>query len=158
MPGTRNILGVSGAAALTAAVIHLAPAWVAKLDPVGGSNVSGSSTVTAISPDSATARITIIGAAGGQYPWHVHAGKCGSEGNPLGNPMAYPVLSVQTGKEASAAATIGFKPAAGQSYSVNVHRSMTDKSVIACGNLSNSGVGMSDSLRPTPPDTGKKPY
>lgn len=146
----NSILGLSGVLVLTAAAAHLSPAWTAKLSPVGGSSVSGTATVNALGTDSATASINIMGAKSGQYPWHVHTGKCGSEGAVVGNEAGYPALSVQSGGQASAQATIAFKPAAGTDYSINVHKSLTDKAVIACGNLNTSGSGMSGDMNQMP--------
>ncbi|MEP6473852.1 MAG: hypothetical protein ABJC74_09030 [Gemmatimonadota bacterium] len=155
MISNTSILGLSGVLVLTAAAAHMAPAWTAKLTPVGGSSVSGSATVNAVGTDSATASINIMGAKSGQYPWHVHSGKCGGEGAPVGNASAYPALSVQSGGQASAQATVAFKADPSASYSVNVHKSMTDKKVIACGNLTTGSTGMmtSDPLVPAVKDT-----
>lgn len=152
----NSLLGLSGILVLTAAAAHLDQSWTAKLEPVGGSSVSGTATVNATTPDSASASVSIAGAKAGQYPWHVHTGKCGSEGDPIGNPAAYPLLTVQTGGQATVQTTIAFKPVAGAAYSVNVHKSPTDKAVIACGNLGSAGMGMSDQLQPVMPDTSMK--
>lgn len=157
MTSQQRILGLSGLAVLTAAAAHFSPAWTAKLSPVGGSNVSGSATVTATTPDSATASLSITGAKAGQYPWHVHSGKCGSGGSPVGSASAYPPLTVQSSGQGTAQATIAFKPVDGTPYSVNVHKSMSDMAPIACGDLTNGATGMSETPYPTPPDTSMKP-
>jgi hypothetical protein len=157
MSAHQRILGLSGLAVLTAAAVHFSPAWTAKLAPVGGSSVSGMATVTATTPDSATASVSITGAKAGQYPWHVHSGKCGGGGSPVGSAAAYPALTVQSNGQGAAEATIAFKPVDGQPYSVNVHKSMSDMAPIACGDLSNGGTGMTDMPKPATPDTSMKP-
>lgn len=157
MTAQQRILGLTGLAILTAAAVHFSPVWTAKLSPLGGSTVSGTATVTAITPDSATASVSITGAKAGQYPWHVHSGKCGGGGSPVGGASAYPPLSVQSSGQGTAQATIAFKPVEGMQYSVNVHKSMSDMAPIACGDLINGGTGMSDMPRPVAPDTTMKP-
>jgi hypothetical protein len=155
MISNKSILGLGGVLVLTAAAAHVSPSWTAKLLPIGSSSVSGTATVTATTPDSATASVSITGAKAGQYPWHVHTGKCGDKGAPIGNPAAYAPLTASASGQATAQATIAFKPAAGAAYSVNVHKSMTDMTPIACGDLS-TGMGMSDQLQPVKPDTMMK--
>jgi hypothetical protein len=153
----QRILGLTGLAVLTAAAVHFSPAWTAKLMPVGGSTVSGTATVTATTPDSATASLSITGAKPGPYPWHVHSGKCGGGGSPVGSASAFPPLTVQSSGQGTAQATIAFKLVDGSPYSVNVHKSMSDMAPIACGDLVNGGTGMSTMPAPATPDTSMKP-
>jgi hypothetical protein len=182
---SRKLTLCAGAGFLMAMAAPLATSWTANLAPVGGSNVSGTATVdvsdvgapTMTKPDtakvpgdtskassqysapsaeaSARASISISGAKAGEYPWHVHSGRCGTEGPPVGAESAYPLIKVQPDGKGTAQTTVAFKPAAGTDYSVNVHKSKTDKAVISCGNLQAAGQP-SDSMRmpmPAPRDT-----
>jgi hypothetical protein len=139
--------------------------WTATLSPVGGSNVSGTATVDVpdagmAKPDqappagaydsakkagpapggeSARASVTISGAKEGEYPWHVHTGKCGSPGPPVGGENAYTPIKVSADGKGTAQANISAKLTPGTDYSVNVHKSKTDKAVISCGDLQSGG-------------------
>jgi hypothetical protein len=163
MISNTSILGLSGVLAITAAAVHLGPGWTAKLSPVGGSSVSGAATVNTVGTDSATVSINIMGAKSGQYPWHLTNAKCGSKGSAIGNETAYPALSVQSGGQASAQATIAFKADPGASYSVRVAKGMRDKDEIACGDLGAGGTGSmtgttGDTLTPSVKDTSMHQY
>src|SRR5262245_35793383 len=79
------------------------------------------------------ATIEISGAKEGQYPWHVHTGKCGASGDPVGGESAYSPIKVSGDGKGTAQADISVKLTEGSAYSVNVHKSMTDKTVISCG-------------------------
>ena len=83
------------------------------------------------------AHVEITNAApGGQHPWHVHRGQCGSDMGVLGPADAYPVLKVGGDGTAKADAKLPIPlPTAGQ-YFVNVHASAQNMStIVACGNL-----------------------
>lgn len=112
--------------------------WEASLASVNNSGVRGSAGVQSVGVGSGV-RISIEGATvGGQHPWHVHVGRCGSNGAVVGSGSAYPVLQVGSDGRASANATINVALRENESYHVNVHRSTTDMgTIIACGNLSN---------------------
>jgi hypothetical protein len=112
--------------------------WEASLSAVNNSGVRGSAGVQSAGVGSG-ARISIEGATlGGQHPWHVHVGRCGSGGAVVGSANAYPVLQVGSDGRASATASIGVALRENESYHVNVHRSLTDLgTIISCGNLSN---------------------
>ncbi len=84
------------------------------------------------------AHVEIANAApGGQHPWHVHRGQCGSDQGILGPPDAYKLLKVGGDGKASADATVPVPaPRSGQ-YFVNVHASAANmNTIVACGNLS----------------------
>jgi hypothetical protein len=94
-------------------------------------------------PKEATrARIEISGAKEGEYPWHVHTGKCGASGDPIGGESAYTPIKVSADGKGSSEANISTKLTAGSDYSVNVHKSTTDKTVISCGDLKSGGEPM----------------
>jgi hypothetical protein len=83
------------------------------------------------------AHVEITNAApGGQHPWHVHRGQCGTDLGILGPPEAYHVLKVGGDGKAKEDATLPVPlPAAGQ-YFINVHASAQNMStIVACGNL-----------------------
>jgi hypothetical protein len=73
---------------------------------------------------------------GGQHPWHVHRGQCGSDKGIFGPADAYPPLKVEGDGRASATARLPVAyPKTGE-YFVNVHASAKNMStIVACGNL-----------------------
>src|SRR5215218_8687918 len=80
---------------------------------------------------SATARAAVLnnetnvtisltgGTAGASHPWHVHSGSCASGGPIVGDPAAYPPLSVGSVGRAEASARIGVKLNEATPYHVN---------------------------------------
>lgn len=135
------------------------PSWTAQLYPVGGSGVSGKASLEATGPDSVKVWISVAGAKAGQYPWHVHSGECGKEGPPVGNAAQYPLINVPAGGTGAIEAKIAFNPPAGTTYSVNVHRSAKDLTVIACGGLRPAEMEQPDTIHQMAPrpDTTLKP-
>lgn len=75
-------------------------------------------------------------APGGQHPWHVHVGQCGSDQGIYGEADAYPILKVGGDGKADATAKLDLPmPTTGQ-YFINVHASRTNMgTIVACGNL-----------------------
>jgi hypothetical protein len=73
---------------------------------------------------------------GGDHPWHVHQGQCGSNGPIVGPATAYSSLQVNKDGKASSTADLPLPmPRTGQ-YHVNVHASANNMgAIIACGNL-----------------------
>jgi hypothetical protein len=73
---------------------------------------------------------------GGEHPWHVHLGQCGSDRGIFGPPNTYEPLKVGgNGKAESDAELPVPAPVAGQ-YFINVHASRNNMgTIIACGNL-----------------------
>lgn len=73
---------------------------------------------------------------GGDHPWHVHQGQCGTNGPIVGSATAYRSLEVDKDGKASATADLDLPmPRTGQYY-VNVHASANNMgTIIACGNL-----------------------
>jgi hypothetical protein len=83
------------------------------------------------------AHVEITNAApGGEHPWHVHLGQCGSDRGILGEADAYPVLKVGGNGKAEADAKLKIPlPRTGQ-YFINVHASAANMgTIVACGNL-----------------------
>jgi hypothetical protein len=88
-------------------------------------------------PTRSQAHVEITNAVpGGDHPWHVHQGQCGSNGPIVGSANAYRSLEVDKDGRASATADLALPmPRTGQ-YHVNVHASANNLgTIIACGNL-----------------------
>lgn len=112
--------------------------WRANLQPMNGSNITGSAAVTPGTTGAVTATISISGAtAGDVHPWHVHNGTCATGGGVVGPGSAYTPLTVAAGGTASSSATLPTGLDGTQKYHVNVHKSPTDMgTIVACGDLS----------------------
>jgi hypothetical protein len=131
----RNAAGVLALAA-TAVVSLSFKEWSATLRPQDGSTVTGNATAQPMTGDSLVVTIRIKGAkAGDTNPWHVHSGGCDSSGAVLGDPSRYAPMTIATDQSAGATARVKALLTIGVPYSINVHRSPSDMSVIACGNL-----------------------
>jgi CHRD domain len=73
---------------------------------------------------------------GGQHPWHVHVGQCGSNGGIFGPADAYQPLDVDGDGKAESTAELPVPVPAFGEYYVNVHASRNNMgTIIACGNL-----------------------
>jgi hypothetical protein len=116
--------------------------WRATLQPMNGSNITGSATVTPASTSAMTATVNISGAtAGDVHPWHVHNGTCATGGGVVGPGSAYTPLTVAAGGSASSTASIPAVLDATQKYHVNIHKSPTDMgTIVACGDLAPSST------------------
>ncbi|HEU4955972.1 MAG TPA: hypothetical protein VFT28_15405 [Gemmatimonadales bacterium] len=73
---------------------------------------------------------------GGEHPWHVHVGQCGSDRGIFGAVGAYQPLRVGSNGQAQESAVLQVPvPTTGQ-YFINVHASRNNMgTIIACGNL-----------------------
>jgi hypothetical protein len=87
--------------------------------------------------DRTAAQVDISNAVpGGEFPWHVHRGQCGSDQGILGPPDAYPPLKVGGDGRASAIARLPIAFPKTGNFHVNVHASSKNmKTIVACGNL-----------------------
>ncbi len=132
----RTYTGGVVALAATAVMAITVKEWSATIRPVDGSTVSGTATAVQGTGDSVAVTIEVKGGRSGEtLPWHLHTGGCDKAGAVLGDAKQYvPMVIAEalTGKET---AHVVVPLAVGTSYSVNVHRSPADMSVIACGNL-----------------------
>lgn len=111
--------------------------WTGDLRATGEASIEG--TVEAVSRSSGTqVRVTLTGAeAGGELPWHVHQGTCGSGGPIVGEPTAYPPLAPDDTGQATASAQLTTPLSAGDSYHINVHQAPDAvETIVACGELS----------------------
>jgi len=129
---------VSGMVAFmaTAAVALSMKEWSATIRPQDGSTISGMATVAPRTGDSMLVNISIKGAnAGESHPWHVHHGGCDASGAVVGDPSRYRPISIAGNQAGEATARVKAILTVGVPYSVNVHRSLSDQGVVACGNL-----------------------
>ena len=112
--------------------------WKATLAPSSGSNITGKAEVEGEKSDKMTeAEISIEGATkGAELPWHVHTGKCGSQGSIVGAATAYPLLKVKDDGKAKAEAKLQMPVPTSGDYHVNVHKSSAEMgTIVACGDL-----------------------
>lgn len=133
--GTEGELVADTTAAVRDSIL---PVWGFGLNPTSAEfDVAGEGRVQAL-PDSRTrVAVEIRGAdSGASHPWHVHEGSCGSGGPIVGDPAAYPVLTVGAGNEASADATIDVALDPSEDYYVNIHQSTSDtETIVSCGEV-----------------------
>ena len=132
----RNASSGAIALAATAILTLTVKEWSAMIRPQNGSTISGTATAVPHDGDSLVVNIRIKGArAGDLNPWHLHTGGCDSSGAVLGDPSRYAPMSIGTDQSGEATARVKTLLTVGVPYSVNVHRSPGDMSVVACGNL-----------------------
>lgn len=131
-PGTTSATTPAGASVT----------WRATLQPMNGSNITGTAAVTPTSTAAATATVNISGAVSGDvHPWHVHTGTCATGGGVVGPGSAYTPLTVAAGGSASSTASLPAVLDATQKYHVNIHKSPTDMgTIVSCGDLTPSST------------------
>jgi hypothetical protein len=110
--------------------------FTARLDPVGGSGVSGRAGADGMD-DATHAVIAVQGRAGATYPWHIHEGRCGDANPPIVGPAsAYPPVQVGSGGRGTATAHVPVELNEARDYIVNVHASPSNLgTIVACGDL-----------------------
>lgn len=112
------------------------PAWEALVSKVAETDVHGEVAVRATTGGDTFASISLDGEAGANYPWHVHAGECGSGGPIVGSATAYPVIGMNAEGEGTAEATLDVALDPEADYYINVHASPDDLgTIVACGEL-----------------------
>ncbi len=73
---------------------------------------------------------------GGQHPWQLHRGQCGSDAGVVGSAAQYPAAKVGGDGRASASANVPLETPTEGSYFVVVQASAANDAVtVACGNL-----------------------
>jgi hypothetical protein len=73
---------------------------------------------------------------GGDHPWHVHLGRCGTDRGIFGPPEAYRPLLVGGNGRAESTANLPVPVPSSGEYFINVHASVNNmRTIIACGNL-----------------------
>ena len=76
------------------------------------------------------------GTPGQTHPWHLHEGKCGSGGAIVGDPSAYPPITIGVDGNATATARIQKSLNEALDYHVNFHASSSEMAtIIACGEI-----------------------
>jgi hypothetical protein len=119
--GMRWHASLSSPQALAGAVQMEGSAWMSPLEGGPGTEVS-------VDLHNAT--------PGGEHPWEVTLGRCGSPEGTLGSRDDYPPLHIDNDGRASARATIAQGIATSGSYSVTVFASPRNRELmVACGNL-----------------------
>jgi hypothetical protein len=108
----------------------------AQLQPTAGYQVRGTASAVA-SLGRTVVTVEIVGATpGGTYPWHVHQGRCGSNGPVVGAGTAYAPLSVDADGAERAVATLSLQLNDDSEYFVNIHLSPQQMgTIVACGAL-----------------------
>jgi hypothetical protein len=132
----RNSAGGVVALAATAVMALTMKEWSATIRPIDGSTVTGTATATLGAGDSLTVTIQVKGGKSGEtLPWHLHSGGCDKPGAVLGDASQYEPMVVAEDMSGTETAHVVVKLNVGVPYSVNVHKSTADMSVISCGNL-----------------------
>jgi hypothetical protein len=73
---------------------------------------------------------------GGEHPWHVHLGRCGSDRGIFGPAKAYDPLRVGGDGRAEASAVLPVPVPTSGEYFINIHASVNNmRTILACGNL-----------------------
>lgn len=111
--------------------------WTANLAAQGGATSLSGRVVSRVIAGQTTSTINVSGAtAGGRHPWHVHSGSCGSGGPIVGDPSAYPLLTIGDNGQGTASAQVQIQLREAERYHVNVHASPSDMgTIVACGDL-----------------------
>lgn len=111
--------------------------WTATIRPQTDDGHGGRATATVMSDGSTRVRVSLSeGASGGEHPWHVHVGRCGSGGDIVGSPSAYSILRPDDMGSASQTAILDVSLDPSVSYHVNIHQSSARPDVIVgCGEL-----------------------
>ena len=134
--------GGGRAASINTSALGVGDRWNATLATpsqlIGAVQVTGTGWMAA-DEDAAQTRAgaTLANATpGGEHPWHVHVGRCGSNGAIVGDAAAYRPLKVGGNGRAEATAKLDLPlPRSGEFY-INVHASASNLgTIIACGNL-----------------------
>jgi hypothetical protein len=132
----HNSAGNVVALAATAVLALTMKEWSATIRPLDGSTVAGTVTAVIGSADSLAVTIQVKGGKSGEtLPWHLHAGGCDKSGAVLGDASQYEPMVIAEDMTGTETAHVVVKLNVGVPYSVNVHKSSADMSVIACGNL-----------------------
>ena len=134
--------GGGRAASINTSALGVGDRWNATLatpsELIGAVQVTGTGWMAADDdPAETRAGATLANATpGGEHPWHVHVGRCGSNGAIVGDAAAYRPLKVGGNGRAEATARLSLPlPRSGEFY-INVHASATNLgTIIACGNL-----------------------
>lgn len=114
--------------------------WSTQLSARAGAGVTGAASARSVGivggAGTSTATVEIQGAnPGALHPWHVHTGTCATGGPIVGEANDYDVLQAGADGRDEQTAAISAGMDDNTRYHVNVHRSPSDLTVIACGDL-----------------------
>lgn len=110
--------------------------WSGQVLGMGGSGMRGSAGATTIGSRTEVVVSISRGTPGGEHPWHVHRGTCGSGGPVVGSPGAYPVLRPDQAGNANETANLSVALTTGESYYVNIHESPQNPGdIVGCAEL-----------------------
>lgn len=134
--GNTAVLMAIAAAAGCATLTLPAAIWSADVQPRGGSAVQANVQAHSVSGVTSLAISMIGGDPGGEHPWHIHSGACGSGGGIVGDAAEYPTLRPNQAGAASVETRVRSHLRQGEEYHVNVHRSpQAMGQIIGCGNM-----------------------
>jgi hypothetical protein len=133
----RCILALAIVGSMAIGTASAAPAGKAKktetvqLQAMGGSGVTGTAVFT-YNGTTTTVKLTVMHLkARSVHPAHIHVASCSNPGAIL-----HPFSNVHAGRNGIGVASTSFAgPFAGKGWSVNVHVSTTNLTVISCGNV-----------------------
>jgi hypothetical protein len=105
----------------------------------GAIQVKGTGWMAGDEGDTAKTRAAVMienAVPGGEHPWHVHVGRCGTDRGIFGPADAYQPLRVGGGGNAESEAELPVPVPTSGEYFINVHASAHNMgTIIACGNL-----------------------
>lgn len=110
--------------------------WSGQIEAVGPHGHSGFAVVALLQDGGTRANATLTrGSAGGVHPWHIHEGICSEMGPIVGDSDAYPLLRPDASGDASATVAIPVELSLDEEYSVHLHQSPDDDTLVGCGEL-----------------------
>jgi len=127
----------------TAAATGQGMRWTSTLEPMGGTQVRGTSSVTpGTAAGTMTAEVAINGAPkNSTHPWHVHVGTCATGGAIAGPAADYPALKTDDNGTATATTTVNIAAPSTGDYHVNIHLSPDAMgTIVSCGDLKMSAM------------------
>lgn len=114
----------------------VAGSWSGEIEAVGEHGHSGFAVVALLQEGGTRANATLTGgSAGGNHPWHIHEGRCAENGPVVGNASTYPTLRPDASGNASATVAIPVSLSVDEEYSVHLHQSPEDDTLVGCGEL-----------------------
>jgi hypothetical protein len=103
---------------------------------MGGSTVRATAQANTVAGQTAVTVNLAGGTSGSSHPWHIHVGRCETNGPIFGAASAYPALRPDGSGSATATAMLAVELAATESYYVNIHESPQNLGrIIGCGDL-----------------------
>lgn len=130
------LLMLTGCASRAVDTQPVAGLWSADVRAVGDHGHSGFATGSILVSGETRMNVTLTGGSpGGNHPWAVQSGRCGSGGPVVGQEGAFPTLEPDQRGNASATATLDTRLDPAAEYHVVIHQSNTDDAIVGCGDL-----------------------